>query len=106
MTDSRAKGRIGETAAMRMWEDRDYTCEDMSCGRASCDFLAVKDGTVWAVEVKDRAIIDMRRFRDQARANAKRGTKWALSVHIPGTRAWIVDRQGLPVSLWHDEKGS
>ena len=104
MTNSRAKGRAGETKARHMWEDRDFTCEDMSGGRTSCDFLAIKDGTIWAVEVKDRAIIDMRCFRAQARMNAKKGIKWAVAAHIPDTRAWIIERQGTFPVLWY-EKG-
>ena len=105
MTDSRAKGRRGETTALRMCEDRDYSCEDMSCGKSSCDFLAIKDGTVWAVEVKDRSVIDVRAHRNQARRNAKKGMRWMLMCHWPDTSSWIVERQGLPLAVWH-QKGA
>lgn len=102
MTDSRAKGRRGETAALRLLEERDYSCEDMSAGRSSCDLIAVKDGSTWAVEVKDRVLINPRQFRKQARANAKRGYRWMLLCHIPDTRSWLVERQGERPTVWHE----
>jgi predicted RecB family endonuclease len=102
MTDSRAKGRKGETTARLLLESRDYTCEDLSAGRASCDILAIKDGVVHAVEVKDQVSIRMYDFRKQARANAKKGVRWMVMAHICGTRSWLVERQGERPCVWHE----
>ena len=102
---SRSKGRRGETAAKRLLEERDYSVEDLSAGIASCDLLAIKDGHVWACEVKNRDIINLRDFRKQARANAKKGTRWMLMCKLADTSSWYIERQGLRPAVWH-ERGS
>ena len=100
---SRDKGRRGETRARHILESRDYSCEDMSAGRSSCDILAIDTrGTVWSVEVKDHLSIKPRDFRKQARANAKRGTKWMVMCHWPDSRSWVVERQGMRPTFWHE----
>lgn len=102
MTDSRAKGRKGETDARLLLESRDYTCEDLSAGRASCDILAIKDGTVWACEVKDCVSLEIRQWRKQAVRQAKKRTRWMLLMHIPDTRSWLVLRQSERPVIWHE----
>lgn len=102
--NARTKGRKGETTARRMLEARDYTCEDLSAGRASCDILALKDGVAWAVEVKDRVLLAPYDFRKQARANAKKGTRWMVMAHWAGTSAWVIERQGQRPSIWFEQK--
>lgn len=104
-SSSRSKGRRGETSALHLLESRDYTCEDMSAGRASCDILALKDGIAWAVEVKNRDIINPREFRKQARANAKKGTRWMVMAKIADTRSWLVERQGQRPCVWTEVGG-
>ena len=99
---SRSKGRKGETDARLLLEERDYTCEDLSAGRSSCDILALKDGVAWAVEVKDQVSIRMYDYRKQARANAKKGMRWMVMAHICGTRSWLVEKQGCKPTIWHE----
>lgn len=89
-----------------MLEERDYTCEDLSAGHASCDILAIDPrGIAYAVEVKDRVLIDIRAVRKQARTNAKRHTRWMLMCHIPDSKSWIVERQGERPCVWHERGG-
>lgn len=101
---SRSKGRRGETAALALLADRDYSCEDMSSGRASCDILAIDThGTVWSVEAKNRDLINVREFRDQAKRNAKPRTRWMVLAHINGTSSWLCLRQGERPEVWHEK---
>jgi len=99
----RSKGRQGETRALHLLQSRDYSCEDMSAGKASCDILAIDTyGAVWSVEVKNRDIINVRDFRDQAKRNAKPRTRWMVLAHIAGTSSWLVERQGARPCVWHE----
>ena len=100
---SRDKGRRGETTARHILESRDYSCEDMSAGRSSCDILAIDTrGTVWCVEVKRRDVIPVKDAREQAIRNTKRGTRWMVMCHIQGTRSWLVLRQNEKPVVWHE----
>ena len=104
---SRAKGRQGETTARHMLEERDYECEDLSAGRASCDILACSSKGVWfSVEVKNRDVIPVLDARKQARQNAKRGTRWMTMCHIAGSRSWLVERQGERPTVWHERESA
>jgi Holliday junction resolvase-like predicted endonuclease len=103
MVNSRDKGRRGEGTAIYLLTSRDYTIvADTTAGKASCDLLAEKCGITFAVEVKNRALIDMRAFRDQARKQARGKQRWMLLVKIPGTSSWLVERQGLRPGIWHE----
>lgn len=102
---TRSKGRRGETAALALLTERDFSCEDMSAGRASCDILAIdKRGIVWSVEVKNRDLINVREFREQAMRNAKPRTRWMVLAHIAGTSSWLVLRQGERADVWHGKE--
>ena len=102
MTNSRSKGRRGETSARHLLESRDYTCEDLSAGRASCDILAIKNGIAHYVEVKNRQVINPVAFRKQAVKNCKSNGRWMVLAKIEGSRSWLVLRQGERPVVWHE----
>lgn len=100
--NSRAKGRRAESAFALLLADRDYDVTDTTAGKSCCDLVAEKDGITWAFEVKDRAICDWKRFLAQAHENATGRKRWALAVHLPGYRSWLVLRQGCDPQVWHE----
>ena len=103
----REKGRRGERCAELLLLDRDYTdVQRLPCGREGPDIIALDPhGRRVVIEVKNRAVICMRQFRKQARANAqKHRGRWMTLVKIPDTTAWLCETQGHRPVLWH-EKG-
>jgi Holliday junction resolvase-like predicted endonuclease len=103
MVNSRNKGRRGESKAIDLLTSRDYTIvADLTAGKASCDLLAEKCGITFAVEVKNREIINMAAFRAQARKQARGKQRWMLLVKIAGTTSWLMERQGARPAIWHE----
>ena len=101
MTNSRSKGRRGESAAKRLLAERDWTIlADTTAGVSSCDLVASKGGVVFSVEVKNREIIHPCDFRSQAMRNATKGTRWMWMAKVAGTRSWLVERQGERPCVW------
>ena len=103
MTDSRAKGRRAESRAADILADHDYVVHDMTCGKATCDLTATKDGITWAVEVKDCVTLAIAAWRRQAIRQRKAGERWMLLMHVPGTREWLVMRQGERSMVWEEK---
>lgn len=103
---SRNKGRRGETAAKRLLGDHDYsTLADTTAGLATGDLLAQDaQGRIWHVEVKNCRNILIPQWIAQARRQTTAGQHWMLLAHIHGTRAWLVLRQGLQATVWHDKQ--
>lgn len=102
---SRDKGRRGEAAAKRLLADRDYTIlADTSAG-LSTDDLVVQDpdGNVVSVEVKNCVLINVPKFVEQARTNAKKNP-WLLLCKIHNSAAWLVLGKNRKPGIWH-EKG-
>lgn len=105
MTNSRAKGRRGETEAARLLAERGYTVVPTPPGKAVCDLVTVDDsGMLMAWEVKHRKLVDFARFRAQARTQAATlgaRARWGVLVRIDGyPGAFLVDRQGEPPTVW------
>lgn len=99
---SRSKGKRGEREARRLLESRGWNVIDGSDGQAVHDLTAIDpDGDVYGVEVKNCASLDLRRFRSQAREQAKRHhLHWLLLAHIPDTRCWYAEGWQQPPELW------
>ena len=98
---SRSKGRRAEGIVALMLAERDYTVVDSTSGKAGPDFLATRGGIAWSFEVKDQKLLDPCRWREQARSQQLRGTRWALAYHLPGSSSWVVEMQGLAPRVWH-----
>ena len=98
---TRAKGRRGQTEALNLLRDRDWTVADLSAGVDSEDGLACDpDGNWWAVEIKNCAAITTA-HRKQAMDQAKRRRlPWMLVSKIHGRNEWLVQRQGKPSVVW------
>jgi len=98
---TRGKGRRGQTEALNLLRDRDWTVADLSAGVDSEDGLACDpDGNWYAVEIKNCASIlpaHKRQAMEQAR---RRKLPWMLMSKIAGTSAWLVQRQGKAPVVW------
>jgi len=95
-----------------MLVDRDWFVLPTVAGQSCCDLIAApykpdqlglhalpQDQVAW--EVKDCKLIDLPRFRAQARAQGKHHKMpWGLAYHLWGTRCWVVERQGEEPQLW------
>lgn len=104
MTNSRKKGRRGESEAKKLLLYLGYEVDDMNNGLSTCDLKATDtNGIRWAVEVKKNKVVDIPNFMKQTRENVGRGEKWMLMCHIHGTREWLVMRQGERTEIWHQE---
>jgi hypothetical protein len=110
MTDSRSKGRRGEVEAAALLTERGYTVLPTPPGKATCDLVTVDErGTLTAWEVKHRKLVDLARFRDQARRQAADigpRCRWGLLVRLDGHAAtFLVERQGERPALWRGRSG-
>lgn len=105
---SRRKGKRGEADAERLLAERDWKVQRGRPGVPGPDLLAADPlGKLWAVEVKHARVWHWPRWtaqaRDQARAHR---LPWALLAKIPGTRTWLLLRQGKPPVLWNERRNS
>lgn len=87
---SRSKGSRGESAAKRLFEERDYMVLPTPHGAHGDDFKIVKDGTVASVEVKNTCSLLLSMFL-QAKRNAGELTR---------VLAWHPSRWQMPGNLW------
>jgi Holliday junction resolvase-like predicted endonuclease len=102
---ARNKGRLGERRAKDLLTSRDFVIlADTTSGLATED-LVVQDemGTIWKVEVKNTKLIDIPKFRTQAKTQAGK-FRWLLLAKIDGTSSWLVMGKDKPAVVWH-EKG-
>ena len=100
---ARNKGRRGETTCKALLGEYDYTVlADTSAGVSQCDLIAQDMmGTVYAVECKNTASINVRAYRDQAKQQAGK-MRWMLLCKIDGTSSWLVLKQGSKATVWHE----
>jgi predicted RecB family endonuclease len=85
-----------------MLGDRDWCVDKTKAGLSIDDLVVIDDtGKTWSVEVKARKLIDVEKWRVQARANAKkRDLPWMLAMRIHGVKAWLVEfHEGR--NVWH-----
>lgn len=101
----RDKGRRGQTAAEKLLLDRDYTCDPITAGVKREDIVATSPvGVTYSVEVKNCASIT-REHRKQAMEQAKkRKCYWMLMSKIEGTSSWLVQRQAMYPTVWHEKE--
>ena len=93
---SRRKGRQGESICKRLLQDHDWEIiADCTAGCSTEDFIVKHPhGTLYSVEVKNNKIIDVDRFRKQARENAKaKNMPYLLMCKWFGTKMWLVEMQ-------------
>lgn len=96
---SRSKGKKAQAVAIELLKDRDFDVLEGNSGKATEDLWATKDGKLYSVEVKDRKLMDIFRWKKQAREQAK-GKPWLLMCHIPSTSTWLIFFQGENPTLW------
>jgi len=101
---SRTKGARAQTAAKNLLTERDWRVTTTSSGASQEDIIATDtQGRTWSVEVKDQKTTPWEKFRTQARDQAKRSAlPWMLMVHVPGTRHWVIERQGEGLAVWNE----
>ena len=81
----RDKGARGQSEAATVLRSHGYAVSQLTCGIKSEDIIAEYDGSMWAVEVKNCATINIRNMRRQAREQAKaKGLPWWLLVRLEG----------------------
>ena len=101
---TRAKGRRGQTEALNLLRDRDWTVADLSAGVDSEDGLACDpEGNWWALEVKNCANITMAHKRQAMEQAKRRRLPWMLMSRIQGKGEWLVQRQGKPSVVWRNQ---
>jgi hypothetical protein len=104
---TRSKGRRGQTEALNLLRDRDWTVADLSAGVDSEDGLACDpDGNWWALEVKNTKSILPTHIAQAKQQAHKRKLPWMLMSRLPGDRgrpsAWLVQRQGKTPVVWRN----
>ena len=98
----RNKGARGQGRFAAILRARDYDVTQVTAGILAEDLVARRDDKVWSVEVKNTKAWQPG-FLKQARAQAAlRRARWMLAWSIPGTRSWLVLRQGERPVLWHE----
>ena len=98
---TRSKGRRGQTEALNLLRDRDWTVADLSAGVDSEDGLACDpEGNWYALEVKNCASITQAHRRQAMEQAKRRRLPWLLMSKIHGTSSWLVQRQGRPPIVW------
>ena len=103
----RSKGRIGERTAKRLLIDHDYTIiADTTAGLSTGDLVVQSpEGTLYDVEVKNRRLINVPLFLEQARKNAGRSKlAWMVMCKIETTSSWLVLRKGEKPVTWHEKR--
>ena len=97
---SRRKGRAGESEAKNLLLDKDWDVADLTAGCSTEDFWATDpQGVTWSVEVKNRKVISIPTFRNQAITNAKK-KPWMLMVKLEGLGEWLIIRKGKKSTVW------
>lgn len=100
----RRKGRVGQSAFAAMLKSRDWTVADLSSGLACEDILATDtEGNLWAVEVKNTASILPGHIKQAMSQAKKRRARWMLANKLAGTSSWLIRRQGMKPSVWHEQ---
>lgn len=99
---SRDKGCRGEAEARAVLGEHDFAVIEQPRGRATCDCIAHKDGTMYAVEVKYAEAITLAKWRKQAREQGKAlKMPWLLMVRLPGhPRKFYVEGANVEPSVW------
>ena len=102
---SRNKGKRGERAFRLILADLDWSVVNTGDGDTVEDAWAVDpNGCTWSVEIKNCKLIDLCRYRKQAREQAARSKlPWLLAVKLPNTSSWLVERQGEKPIVWHSK---
>jgi len=104
---TRSKGRRGQTEALNLLRNRDWTVADLSAGVDSEDGLACDtDGNWWALEVKNCTSITLAHRRQAMEQAKRRRLPWLLMHKIAGTSSWLVQRQGRAPVVWSGREQS
>jgi len=101
----RDKGARGQREAHKILVQRGWTVDPITAGVKREDMIATDPivGGLWSVEVKNHKLINMCKFRQQAREQAKvRNLPYLLMVKIPDSRWWYVE-DAIYSELWRLE---
>jgi len=66
--------------------------------------VAMKDSTVWAVEVKAQRVMRIDDWLSQARAQAVGRRRWCLMAKLPQSHSWLIYRQGEEPTIWEERR--
>lgn len=104
---SRDRGKRGEAEAKAVLAEHGYDIIDQPCGKAVEDIIAIKDGVLTSVEVKNCEGITPTKFRKQAKEQAKRRkAHWLLLVRWPGhPYTFAVEGSNIRPTFWHGNGG-
>lgn len=99
---SRNRGKAGQREAEAVLTERDFIVMESAPGKEDCDFLAIRNGKTYAVEVKHQKLIQLDRFRAQAREQAaRRKTAWLLMCRLAGHRnTFLVEGTDQLPTVW------
>lgn len=106
MGNSRNKGKRGERKARELLGDKDWNVLANTADGSECeDIIAMcPSGKVYSIEVKNRKIIDMVKFKQQARKNAdKKKLIPMVMAKIEGTKSWLICEHGELPKIWHEK---
>jgi len=97
----RAKGARGQAEAASLLKERGWVVDPIAIGIKREDMIATNPGGLrYSVEVKNQKLIDIVKFRQQAREQAQaRKLPWMLMVKIYGGY-WLVEKQGEAPEIW------
>jgi len=101
---SRSKGKRGEREARDLLGDNDWIILANTADGSEVEDIIAKNpkDIVYSIEVKNRKVIDMIKFRKQAKANAaKKRLPWMIMTKIEGTRSWLIWQKGFKPKVWH-----
>ena len=103
---TRNKGRRGQTEAINLLRERDWSVAELNAGTSVEDFIAIDPyGVAHSAEVKNCAAIS-EGHRKQAMKQAEgRKLPWMLLSKITGTGSWLVQRKGQRPVVWHNNGG-
>ena len=104
---SRSKGKKGEREARNILADRDWLLLANLADGDEVEDMIVKcpKDIVYSVEVKNRKLVDIVKFRSQAKTNAdKKKLPWMLMIKLESTSSWLIMRKSCKPVVWHEKR--
>ena len=98
---TRSKGRRGQQEFANLLRSLDWSVAELNAGTCAEDFIAVApNGSAFAVEVKNCAVITQAHRQQAMRQAQARKLPWMLASKIAGTSSWLIQRQGDRPVCW------
>lgn len=102
----RSKGKRGERKARELLADKDWVIIANTADGDECEDIIAQcpSGKFHSIEVKNRKIIHMPEFKQQASRNAKKKKlPWMIMAKIETSSSWLIWKQGEPPRVWHEK---